>query len=256
MPPQAGNGRTLKFVLSDESVGRDGHVIYNNAWQLTNYRNNPVFLWAHDSSLPPVGRMVEIGNAGDKLMGVVQFPNEGEHEFSDTIYNLYRSGFLNATSAGWMPLEWEFSKEKNRIGGINFRSIDALEFSAVPVPALPSALISARSVGINTKPICDWAERALDSGDQIVVPRAELETLRTAARSDGSDAAVAARRAHAAALRSDFQAEEEKVAQRRARAAQIRTELDAGSDASIELRRTLARRVRAECYRLIAGVRS
>ena len=116
-------------------------------------------------------------------MGTVQFPDEGSQPFADTVFDLFRSGYLNATSAGWQPLEWTFSKDRNRVGGIDFLKVDALEFSAVPVPALPTALVTARSAGINTKPLYDWAEKILDGhGDQVVIPRSELETLRRAAK--------------------------------------------------------------------------
>ena len=267
--PQAGtNGRTIRYVLSDPSVGRDGHTIAAAAWQLGNYRTNPVFLWAHDSDQLPIGRMVEIGTVGDRLMGTAQFPDEGEYPFADTVFNLYRSGYLNATSAGWMPLEnGILFKDRNRVGGIDFtRVFDALEFSAVPVPALPTALVTARSAGIDTKPIFDWAEKVLDGdGDRIVIPRREIEELHRAAgglsknppvisKPDADDAAVAARRARAEAIRKQYEAEDEAVARRRAHAAQLRAQLGIGPETpAIALRRALARKIAAEIGRPVAG---
>ena len=45
---------------------------------------------------------------------------------------------------------------------MNFRRQSLLEFSSVPVPSNPQALVEARSAGIDLEPAIEWATRTLD----------------------------------------------------------------------------------------------
>jgi HK97 family phage prohead protease len=174
--------RQVTYRLSDTSVGRDGHRIFANAWQLGNYLRNPVFLWAHDASQPPIGRMVDIRVTGDTLTGTVQYAERDASPFADSVFQLVKGGFISAVSTSWLPLEWKFSADKGRQGGIDFTKVDLLEVSQVPVPALPSALAEGRARGIDTNPIYRWAEGLLDGGGSTIIPRTDLEALRRAAK--------------------------------------------------------------------------
>ena len=174
------NGRVVRYVLSTPAIGRDQHTVAADAWVLSNYLKNPVFLWAHDDTLPPIGRMVEIGTVGNQLKGTVEYADRDLNPFADTIYRLVVGGYLNAVSASWRPLEWSFARDKDRPGGIDFTKVDLLEVSQVGLPALPAALAEARRAGIDTNPLYAWAGRALDQGATLM-PRTELEAIRRAA---------------------------------------------------------------------------
>jgi len=50
-----------------------------------------------------------------------------------------------------------------------------LEISVCPVPCNPNALQEAKSLGIDTNPISEWAAKLLDEGGQVLVPRSVLE---------------------------------------------------------------------------------
>jgi HK97 family phage prohead protease len=176
------NGRIVRYMLSDSAVARDGHRIATSGWVLDNYLRNPIVLWAHDAEEPPIGRMVEIGAVGDRLMGSVEYADAETYPFADTIYRLVQGNFLNAVSVGWVPIEWKYSTDRGRQGGIDFSRVELLEVSQVPVPALPTALIAARAAGIDTGPLYQWAEKVLDQGGKVLVPREELEALRRAAK--------------------------------------------------------------------------
>lgn len=177
----AGSSRTITYVFSDTSVGRDNHVIAANAWQLGNFNRNPVFLWAHDADSPPIGRVVDLGTINGQLRGAVEYAEREVYPFADTIFLMVKAGFINATSTGWLPLDWKRSTDPSRPGGVDFSKVDLLEISQVPVPALPTALASGRSVGIDVSPFVGWAERALDGGATATLPRKELEMVRRAA---------------------------------------------------------------------------
>lgn len=175
------DGRTIPYVLSDSSVARDNHTVATGGFELEPFRSNPVFLWAHDSSEPPIGRLQSVNVQNAQLVGVVEYMERDLSEFADMIFRMVKSRFLNAVSISWKPLEWKFAQGKDRIGGIDFLRQELLEVSQVPVPALATALAKARAAGIETSPMRAWAEKVLDGGTTIVIPRAELESLRKAA---------------------------------------------------------------------------
>lgn len=184
LAPEFGeSGRTITYTLSTPQVGRDNHTVAASAWQLDNFERNPVFLWFHDDSQPPIGRMIDIGNVGELLKGTVEYADRDLSPFADMIYRMVKARYINAVSTSWQPLAWNFSRDKDRPGGVDFSKVDLLEVSQVPVPALPAALAEARSNGIDTTPMVEWAERLLDTGGMILVPRTELETLRRASMS-------------------------------------------------------------------------
>lgn len=176
--PEQMDGRRVAYVFSDDSVARDGHTIASNGWALANFRKNPIFLWAHDANALPIGKVVEVGAAKDKLRGIVEYFERDLYPFADTVYQMVKNRYLNAVSVSWLPLEWKFSTDKSRMNGIDFLRQELLEVSQVPVPALASALAEARAAGIDTAPMIEWAEKVLDTGGMMLVPRAELETLR------------------------------------------------------------------------------
>jgi len=149
--------RVVRYVFSDESVGRDGHVVKADAWQMKDFAANPVFLWAHDDTQPPIGRVFDLHTQSRQLVGGVKY---AETELADSIYELVRTGYLNATSCSWRPLSYE---PRSGGAGMIFTSVDLLEISQVAIPALPTALATARSRGLNVKPIAEWAGHALDS---------------------------------------------------------------------------------------------
>jgi HK97 family phage prohead protease len=161
--------RTVRFILSDASVDRMGDSINAAGWQLDSYRRNPVVLWAHDSSSPPIGRMTNIFVANEKLMGDVQFAPVSAYPFAETIYNLVTEGFIKAGSVGFIPIEWKFADDKSRPMGIDFKRQELLEFSVVPVPANANALIEARSYRGSREPTL--AELGAQLGRAIVAAR-------------------------------------------------------------------------------------
>jgi hypothetical protein len=176
-----GETRTLRWVFSDGSVDRMTDTIDPAGWQLDRYKSNPVILWAHDSEAPPIGMATAIGVQGKRLVGDVRFADAETYEFADTIFRLVQGKFIRAGSVGFLPLEWKFAADKSRPNGIDFKRQELLEFSICPIPANPNALNEARSMGIDTRPLVGWAEKILDGGGSVLVPRAELDALRKAA---------------------------------------------------------------------------
>src|SRR4051794_37403337 len=61
--------RRVRFCFSDGSTDRMGDTIAPDGWDTSDYKANPVALWAHDSSAPPIGRASNVGLVGPRLMG-------------------------------------------------------------------------------------------------------------------------------------------------------------------------------------------
>lgn len=149
------NERSLIFTISSASVDRMGDTIAVDGWKLDNYRKNPVVLWGHDADSLPVARAGKIWIEDKKLKAETEFTPLGMARFNDTVFDMLKGKFLNATSVGFQPLKYAFTDDPQRRFGIDFIEQELLEFSIVSVPANPEALIEARSAGIDIEPMID-----------------------------------------------------------------------------------------------------
>lgn len=174
--------RTKRFVFSDATVDHSDDSIDPKGWSLGIFKRNPVALFSHMSWDPPIGRASNVSVQNDKLVGDIEFATADVYEFADTIYRLVDGGFLKAVSVGFKPDEWVFTSDKNRPYGIDFKKQTLLEISVCPVPCNPNALNEARSIGVDTRPLAEWAEKVLDSGETVFMPRKDVEALRLQAK--------------------------------------------------------------------------
>lgn len=152
--------RRRTFVISTASPDRDNDVVEVAGWQLENYRKNPVVLWAHDYRALPVGKAIEVGIRDGKLESTMEF---ADHEFANVVLRLVDGGFLRATSVGFRPSKYVLNEDRR---GIDFTEQELLEFSIVPVPANPEALIVAREFANDIAQLRSWAKSALAALDE------------------------------------------------------------------------------------------
>lgn len=153
--------RIMTIRGSDETVDRDGDIIRVSGWELDNYRRNPVFLWAHNYSVPPVGSALAVTQSDGEhpsLDFTILFPKAEEYEFGATVHRLYSSGFMRASSVGFIPktiVRVDDEDERQALGlgryGYLITRQELLELSAVPVPANPSALMNGIKSGVITR---------------------------------------------------------------------------------------------------------
>ncbi len=205
-----GADRTLRFCFSDDRVDRMGDTIDAAGWDISDFERNPVALWAHDSSSPPIGGAANVGVEGRRLMGDITFAPPETYAFADTVYRLVTGKFIRAVSVGFMPVRYRFcDPDDDRPGGIDFLEQSLLEISVCPVPANPNALAEARRKGIDTRPVMEWAERTLATGGKAVLPRAELERLRMAAKEPAMARNPRPRTRHVKGARTDGATEDD-----------------------------------------------
>lgn len=149
--PETVEGRTLRALISAETVDRESEVLLAAGAELSNYRRNPVLLWAHDAGLPPIGRAVSVeAEPGVGLWATNEFATT---PFAGEILELYRGGFLRAFSVGFRPLEISGQPVKPGQTGPTIVRWELIEQSAVAVPANPDALVVAAGDGNRA---ADW----------------------------------------------------------------------------------------------------
>jgi HK97 family phage prohead protease len=148
-----GNSRVVPWVLSDGSVDRAGDTVNPNGWDIAAFRRNNVVLWGHDSSQPPIGRASSVRSDGSRLLADIEFAPPETSSFAETVFQLVKGGFIKAGSVGFIPIDYEFSKDKNRPNGIDFKQQELIEFSICSVPANVNALAEARAKGLNVAPL-------------------------------------------------------------------------------------------------------
>jgi len=173
-----GEDLTLQFTISTGVVDRDQDTINPEGWKLDNYMKNPVVLWAHDYRFLPVASSPATWVENAKLKSRAKFTPRDLYPFGYMVYQFYREGYLRATSVGFNPTKWSFSEDRK--WGVDFIEQELLEYSCVPVPANPEALVEAAAKGIDTAPLKEWAERVLDEWYQdsgIWLPRKQVERV-------------------------------------------------------------------------------
>jgi HK97 family phage prohead protease len=161
--------RSFVATASDEGVDRDGEAILSEGWDLKNYKSNPVVMLAHNYMMGgreslPVGKAEWVKTKDKKL---IFKPTFAPTELGQEIYTLYKGGFLNAFSVGFIPREWEDSngdgiKKPKRI----CKRAELLEISVVAVPSNPRALVDAKAKGfIKTKELSAIVDEVEAQGD-------------------------------------------------------------------------------------------
>lgn len=153
------------FVISDESVDRQGEVIKQNGWDFENFLKNPVILFGHDSYDLPIGKGVKLWTEGTKTYLTIEFA-AAIYDKAMTIWNMVKNGILNTVSVGFINEEYDNNElTKNEL----------LEVSIVPIPANPNAILLAAQDGLISKKDAHYMARAMEK---------ELEGLRTLAADD------------------------------------------------------------------------
>jgi len=137
--------RTLVIIGTDESKDRDGDIISVKGWMMENFLKNPVFLYAHDYHSVPIAAATKVVRRKnpDRLEFHEKFPSKGIYPFADMILELFNEKILNASSVGFIPIEWEpldKDTDPNGWNGRKFLKQELLELSACPVPSNPAAV--------------------------------------------------------------------------------------------------------------------
>jgi len=163
---EEGERAAIRYI-STRDVDRDREVLVPKGAMMDHFQLAPQVLWGHDYSLPPIGKAewVAVDDYGLKSKTVY-----AETERAEEVWQLVKGGFLSTASVGFLPIErtfkgqqgWAQTVEKlNRAWQTDLEAAGAeivttkwslLEYSDVPVPANPYALVTAIAKGLNIQP--------------------------------------------------------------------------------------------------------
>jgi len=134
----------LPFVLTERVVDRDSEVIEPAGAKVQNFLKNPVFLWVHDLRSLPIGRIIPetLKITPQRVTADVKF--DMDDPFARLVYHKYKNGFLNAGSIRFLPISYSDRPVLDGQRGRTYKEWELLEFSAVPVPANPNALVQRK----------------------------------------------------------------------------------------------------------------
>jgi hypothetical protein len=144
-----------EFVASEPVVDRDGELILPDDFLTDSWRENPVWLWAHDRKAPPIGAgyrpdgTVSIKQSPERLVLGCRFSQANPQ--GTLTYALYKEGTLKMVSVGFA------STGTARLPGapygvkhpvVKILDPELLECSAVPIGANRKAmLLSIKAAG-------------------------------------------------------------------------------------------------------------
>lgn len=128
----------LEAVITTASVDRHRENIITSGVDTTNYMDNPVVLYGHDYGSLPIGKALKLVEMKNKIKARFQLAID-IFPFANTVYEMVRNGYINAVSIGGVVKKWSEDY-------MTIEEMEMVEFSIVPIPANPEALITSRSI--------------------------------------------------------------------------------------------------------------
>jgi hypothetical protein len=131
----------LDFTASDETLDRYSEIIRASGWKLDHYLRNPVFQNSHQYGdvVFTLGKALETRVVEGSLRQRIQFATD-VNPMARIAYGLYKGGFLNAVSVGFIPIRWEDSPANSKENGARMSRDE------------PSELVGTRSTASVTSP--------------------------------------------------------------------------------------------------------
>lgn len=134
--------RQVELIMSTSNLDRDKDKLEASGCKYEKYMKNAVVLKDHRWNVDSiVAKCIEIKISGNKVIGIVEFPEEGLVPEADKIYKMIQAGLINAVSVGYFMTKYM----RNDFGGLDIAEWEILEVSFVAIPANADAGISAKS---------------------------------------------------------------------------------------------------------------
>ena len=198
-PGPAKAGHVYSVTIFANELSRDGVSVDIDGMDFSNYRKNPVVLFAHDysgrteSSGLPIGRTLRLERTPDGRIRA-DFEFLSGDQFADRVRNAWNRGFLRGASIGWRAIE---ARPSERARGVRIVKSELVEWSIVAVPADPDALRGAYTRVMRVL-IDDTNGRSVSRGDTTKTPvrvpeidlaetRSLLESLNRSVRGETAD---------------------------------------------------------------------
>lgn len=155
------DNRIIEFIASKEIPDYDGDIVKIDGLDISKIKKNKSFLWSHQQTALPIGKLIRVWKDGNLLKGKAQLTSEEENSFGYSVYKLIAGGFINNISISFMP-DWdEVSHNEDKKTGKRttiFNKSTLLEISAVNIGA-------NAGTSIETKSLEECINDAWESGD-------------------------------------------------------------------------------------------
>ncbi len=145
----AGLGCTLSDLTEDaygDVVGDPAHPTLG--WDITSFKANPIALWSHDNRAP-IGTWQNVHVANGALRANLHMAPPGSTKLVDELRALLAAGVIKGISVGFRPTK----AEPRANGGKHYLRQVLCEASLVALPANPSALLTAKALGVSRQTI-------------------------------------------------------------------------------------------------------
>lgn len=160
----------VEFIISNATTDRYGESVIMEGIDTTKYMVNPVVLWGHDYNALPLGRTMSLRREGGNLIAKVQFDTDLS-EFADTVYQQILRGTISAASIGGLVKQYG-STQDNKTDWDVIAEMEMVEWSVVPVPANPEALVLAKQFGMDEtvlrKQYVDFVSHAMLQANKVL----------------------------------------------------------------------------------------
>ena len=171
---------TMTAAISTDTIDRSREVLDPEGVDLTNYKKNPVVLWAHDYSKLPIGKALWVKRDGKTILSKMKFAST---DFAQEVFQLYKEGILKAFSVGFIPKQTEYAKydpdedqeKSKKKPRATYKKWELLEYSAVPVPANPDAIALAVQKGFLKSDTLKKAMEDFDESEEKEQPLQEFD---------------------------------------------------------------------------------
>lgn len=137
---RASEGKPSVAVISTGQVDRYNTTLAPDGWDLKQFRKNPVVLWAHMRGELPIANSAREFVEGSKLKAELDWVPADLNPWAGIVKRFYDEEYLHGWSVGFIPTKIE-NPDAPISETLHFLEQELVEFSAVPVPANPGALM-------------------------------------------------------------------------------------------------------------------
>lgn len=180
--------RTDISMVTTDALDRDGEVVLHKGMDLTEFRANPVVVFAHRYEELPLGTAIWITPKDNGLMACTKYARKPEGWtdawLPDAVLSMMQEGMCRAKSVGFLPLSMRSptKDEVNRRPELKDcqRVIDKstmIEFSVVAVPANAEALSMAVSKMHGGKRLAELFAKSIESPTKTLVSLSGVKAM-------------------------------------------------------------------------------
>lgn len=156
------------FVITTNAMDRSLDIVDPNGLDIANYLNNPVVLKIHDDKSWPIGKCTGLTRTEDGWLASVEFvPSDYPVVGQDGEFcrRALVDGFISAVSIGFRALDYTI----NDAGGMTITESELLEFSIVPIPCNPEALL------VPSIPL-EYTDAVEEKASEVEIKEVDIET--------------------------------------------------------------------------------